>query len=242
MSQPTAIAKEKTVLRVSDGTEMAAYLARPKGAGPHPGIIVLQEAFGVNSHIRSVAERLAQQGYVAIAPELFHRTAPGFEGDYKNFPAVLPHARAVTIAGAEADLQAALAWLKARSDVKPGEFFSLGFCMGGRISFVANAVLPLRAAASFYGGGIAPDLLGRAAELHAPMLLFWGGLDKHILPEHRRAVADALTAANKPYVNVEFSSADHGFFCDERASYQPQAAREAWTLLLQFLQDNASGS
>ncbi len=147
----------------------------------------------------------------------------------------MPHARAVTPAGAEADLRAAFDWLQSQKEVQSGRIFSIGFCMGGRVSFLANTSLPLRAAVSFYGGGIAPDLLDRAAQLHGPMLLIWGGLDKHIKPEHRRAVADALTAAGKTYVNVEFSNADHGFFCDERAAYQPHAARQAWSLLLEFL-------
>jgi len=93
----------------------------------------------------------------------------------------------------------------------------------------------LHAAASFYGGGIAPELVGRAGALHGPMLLIWGLLDKHIGAEQRKAVTDALDSARKPYVNLEFSSADHGFFCDERASYQAQAARQSWVLLLEFL-------
>lgn len=107
--------------------------------------------------------------------------------------------------------------------------------MGGRASFVANSILPLRAAVSFYGGGIAPGLLDRASTQQAPLLLVWGGLDKHITPEHRKAVADALTAHQKTYVNVEFARADHGFFCDERASYEPHSARQAWALTLEFL-------
>lgn len=107
--------------------------------------------------------------------------------------------------------------------------------MGGRMAFLANATLPLRAAASFYGGGIAPGLLDRASQLHGPILLCWGGLDKHISPEQRQAVTDALRKAGKSYVNVEFSDADHGFNCDERASYQPRAARQSRALLLEFL-------
>jgi len=107
--------------------------------------------------------------------------------------------------------------------------------MGGRASFLANSILPLRAAVSFYGGRIAPDLLDRAPFMQGPILLFWGGLDHHITPDLRRAVTDALDASKKTYVNVEFSDADHGFFCDERASYRPQAARQAWSLMLEFL-------
>ena len=106
-----AIVRERVELKVADGTKMAAYVARPQEEG-HSGVIVLQEAFGVNSHIRDVTERLAREGYVAIAPELFHRTAPGFEGRYDNFASVVPHMKAVTMEAAEQDLQASYAWLR----------------------------------------------------------------------------------------------------------------------------------
>jgi len=233
---PPAIQAETIQLQVAGATAMAAYVARPGSAGPHPGLMLFQEAFGVNPHIRNVAGRFAALGYVAIAPELFHRTASGFEGDYKNFPSVLPHTKALTNQGTEADVRAAYDWLQSNSAVKPGSIACVGFCMGGRVSFLANSILPLRAAVSFYGGGIAPGLLDRASKLHAPALLIWGGLDRHITAEHRKAVTDALTAHQKPYVNVEFSRADHGFFCDERAAYEPNAARQAWALTLEFLQ------
>jgi carboxymethylenebutenolidase len=234
MSQ-AAIVKEKVKLAVADGTQMAAYVARPEQGGPHPGLLVFQEAFGVNHHIRSVSERFAAEGYVVIAPELFHRTAPGFEGSYTDFPAVMPHLQAMTTETAEMDIGSAHEWLRSNAQVKPNEISSVGFCMGGRVSFLANSVVPLRAVVSFYGGGIAPGLLDRASKVQAPSLLIWGGLDKHITPEHRKAVTDALSAQQKIYVNVEFSQADHGFFCDERASYEPRSARQAWALTLEFL-------
>lgn len=230
-----SLVQDKVRLEVSDGTSMDAYVARPNDSSQHPGIIVLQEAFGVNSHIRNMTERFAAQGYVAIAPELFHRTAPGFEGDYNNFPAVTPHMRAMTTERVEADLHAAFEWLQGQKTVHKENICSVGYCMGGRISFLANTALPLRAAASYYGGGIAPALLDRASRLHAPMLFFWGGRDKHIPPEQRNTVTEAVRIAGKRYVNVEFSDADHGFNCDERSSYQPRAARQAWALLLEFL-------
>jgi carboxymethylenebutenolidase len=232
----TAMVKESVELAVADGTRMAAYVARPEQGGPHPGLVVFQEAFGVNRHIRNVSERFAAEGYVAIAPELFHRTAPpGFEGSYTDFPALMPHYQAVTTETAELDVRSAYGWLRSNAQVEPNQISSVGFCMGGRVSFLANSVVPLRAAISFYGGGIAPGLLDRAAQQQAPLLLIWGGLDKHIMPEHRKAVTEALTAQQKMYVNVEFSRADHGFFCDERASYEPHSARQAWALTLEFL-------
>lgn len=229
-----AVLKEQTELTVADGTRMTAYVARPQQGGPHPGLLLFQEAFGVNHHIRNVAERFAAEGYAVIAPELFHRTAPpGFEAGYTDFPAVMPHLQAVTAETAELDTRAAYEWLQ--SQVRSNDISCIGFCLGGRVSFIANSALPLRSAVSFYGGGIAPALLDRAVKLNAPMLLIWGGMDKHIPPEQRRAVADALSAQNKIYVNAEFSRADHGFFCDERAAYEPKSARQAWALTLEFL-------
>jgi carboxymethylenebutenolidase len=231
-----ATASEKVELAVADGTRMAAYVARPVRSGPHPGLLLFQEAFGVNRHIRNVSERFAAEGYVVIAPELYHRTAaPGFEGSYTDFPALMPYYQAVTTETAEADIRSAHEWLGSNAQVKSNEISSVGFCMGGRVSFLANSVVPLRAAVSFYGGGIAPGLLDRASKLQAPSLFIWGGLDKRITREHRKAVTEALSAQQKIYVNVEFSGADHGFFCDERASYEPNSARQAWALTLEFL-------
>jgi carboxymethylenebutenolidase len=229
------LTQQKISLPVSDGTKMDAYVARPDDPNVHPAILVFQEAFGVNSHIRNVANRLAQEGYAAIAPELFHRTAPGFEGNYNDFNSVMPHIGALKPEGIAADVEAAFHWLQGQKFVKAGDISCVGYCMGGRVAFAANALLPLRAAVSYYGGGIAPALLDRAAALHCPMLFFWGELDRHIPPEQRAAVISAMKANNKTYVNVEFSDADHGFFCDERKSYQPRAARESWALMLEFL-------
>ena len=215
---------------------MQAYVARPASGSPHPGLMVFQEAFGVNSHIRNVTERFAEQGYVAIAPELFHRTAPpGYEGNYSDFASVMPHYQAVTSETAEADVQATYDWLHSNSQAKVSEISCVGFCMGGRVSYLANSVVAVRRAVSFYGGGIAPGVLDRASKLHGPSLLIWGGLDKHIPPEQRQAVTAALDAQHKIYVNVVFSNADHAFFCDDRPAYQPIAARQAWALTLEFL-------
>jgi len=231
-------------LNVADGTTMRAYMARPRDTAQHPGLLVFQEAFGVNGHIRDVTERLAREGYIVHAPELFHRTAPGFEGAYTNFEAAMPHVRALTEQNLEADVRASYEWLHADLGTRGQQIACIGFCMGGRVTFLTNAVLPVSAAISFYAGGIAPSpfgpgLLSRAGDLHAPQLLFWGGLDKHIGPERTRMVTESLHAAGKPFVNVEFSDADHGFFCDARSSHNPAAARQAWALTLTFLNNYA---
>jgi carboxymethylenebutenolidase len=229
------IASEKVMIGVGDGSQMDAYHAKPQGGGRRPGVLILQEAFGVNAHIRDVADRFAREGFVALAPELFHRTAPGFEGRYDDFPSVRTHYEALTMEGLSADLAAAHAWLSERGGVASGDVAAIGFCLGGRAAFLANAVLPLRAAVSFYGAGIGPALLERAPKLSGPILLIWGGLDKHIPPEQIAAVTSALREAGKPYVNVEFSEADHGFFNGDRAAFHPASALQAWALALQFL-------
>ncbi len=217
------------------GCDMGAFVARPE-TGRAPGLIVFQEAFGVNDHIKDVTRRFAQQGYLAIAPELFHRTAPmGFTGDYADFPSIAPHFQAITPEAIAEDVHAAYDWLLKDAQCDTEHIGSIGFCMGGRVSFIANAELPLKAAVSFYGGGIAQGLLHRVPDQHGPMLFFWGGLDQHITPEHRSAVTTAMTEAGKPFINVEVSDANHAFFCDARPAYNANAARHAWALTLSFL-------
>src|SRR5580704_18507560 len=157
-------------LSVSDGTSMRAYVAHP--AKPRAALLVFQEAFGVNAHIRDVTERFAHEGYLAVAPELFHRTAPGFEGTYTNFAEVMPHLGALTDAGLTADIQATYGWLK-HGDASELPVGATGYCMGGRASILAALTVPLNCAVSYYGGGIAPgglfpSLAERLKDLEAP--------------------------------------------------------------------------
>ncbi len=243
MSQLTE--KEELVfLKVSDQTTMRAYVAHPKNPNSR-AMIVVQEAFGVNDYIKDVTRRFAALGYLAIAPEVFHRSAPaGFTGSYTDFPAVMPHMQAMTLEGLEADMRAAYDFLKKDSSASSEGIGCVGFCMGGRAAYVANSILPLKWAISFYGAGIGPSpmgpgLLDRVPKLSAPMLFLWGGKDQHILPEQTQAVNQALRKAGKSFVNVEFSEADHGFFCDARANYHAKSAPQAWALVQSFLQNAA---
>jgi carboxymethylenebutenolidase len=225
------VRSEWVELNAGDGTTLRAWTARPDGAQPTRGLLVFQEAFGVNAHIRDVTERFAASGFVAISPELFHRTAPGFDGRYDQFPSAVPHLQAITEQGLDTDVRAAFEWLT-REGVA-GNTAAVGYCLGGRVAFVANSAVPLKAAASYYGGHI-PPLVGRAPRLSGPMMFFWGGLDHHIPDEQRQAVVKGVREANKVFVDVVFSNADHGFFCDARATYQPQAAAQAWSLTHAF--------
>jgi len=218
-----------------DGDSMAAYVALPRSDGPHAGILVLQEALGVNAQLREVADRYAAAGYAAIAPDLFHRIKPGYEATTIVMEEVMPLVRALTNEGLIADVKAAYDWLASQPQVTETRIAAVGFCMGGRAAFLANSELPLAAAISYYGGGIAPALLERAAHLHGAHLFFWGGIDQGIPPEQHRAVADALRAAHKLFVDVEFSDANHGFFNPEAGRYNAAAAAQSWAINLEFL-------
>jgi carboxymethylenebutenolidase len=227
-------------LEAADGSRFSGFLARPSAPGSYPGILVFMEAFGVNRHIRNVTERIAGEGYRALAPDLYHRSAPRWEGSYEDFSQALAHLRQVTVEHLSADVQGGYRWLSARGASR--SVGAVGFCFGGRVAFLSSTVAPLRAACSFYGGGIAPGLLDRAKDVAAPLLLFWGGRDQHIPPEETRATSDALRAAGKSFIEVTFSQAGHGFFCEERGSYDPEAARMSWPLVLEFFGHHLSES
>jgi len=227
---------EKNIsLQVADGTTMAAYAAYPdKGTNNAPGLLLFQEAFGVNHHIRKLADMFATEGFIVIAPELFHRTAPkGTEFSYNDFASVMSHYQGLTNEGLEADIKASYDWLSTQK-VKMDEVFSIGYCLGGKVSFLANAIVPLKAGISYYGGGT-DQIADKAKNLSGKHLFFWGGKDQHIKAENINTVTAALDEAGKDYINVKFSYADHAFSCDERANYNPTAAKEALALTMSVL-------
>ena len=217
-------------------------------AGNHPraGLIVFQEIFGINPHIRDIADRFAAEGYLSIAPELFHRSGPGFESGYTDMAQGIGHMQQLSDAGLAADIRAAFDWIQAASPAKKIPTAATGYCMGGRASTLAAMTVPLACGISYYGGGIAPSpfnpgLIGRLNEIQAPMLFFWGGLDGFIKPEHVKMVTDGMRAASRPPARWRFSDADHGFFLRRRARQLPsaKAASEAWAITLAYLKNYA---
>ena len=141
---------------------------------------------------------------------------------------------ALTLPGLEADGKACYDWLKEQKVPKAG---SVGYCLGGRVSFLANATLPLDAAVSYYGR-IAPDLLDRAKDQHGPLLMFWGGADKGITHEMAADTVNAVRTAGKVYTSVVFSQAEHAFNCDDRPSFNAEASEQAWGLTLAFFKNH----
>jgi carboxymethylenebutenolidase len=235
--------QEYVTLSVSDQTQMRAYVVRPTGVSPKAGLMVFQEAFGVNPHIRDVADRFAREGYLVISPEFFHRTAEGFEGSYTHFEPIKTHIKALSNEGMIADIQAAFGWLLLHRTNENFPIGAVGYCMGGRAAFLAATNLPIACGISYYGGSIAPNnlssgLLDLVEKVQAPLLFYWAGRDLHIKPDQALAVTNALRIANKTFTSIEFSDAEHGFFCDARASYNAAAAKQSWGFTLEFLKSN----
>jgi carboxymethylenebutenolidase len=220
-----------------DGVEMKAYVSTPSELGVRPGIMVFQEALGVNSQIRGVADRYARLGFVAIAPDLFHRVRPGYEASVIVMDELMLLVKTLTPEGLIADATAAYRWLTSEAGANPAQIAAVGYCMGGRAAYFANSELNLAAAISYYAGGLMGDHLSRAASLRGPHLFFWGGQDKGIPPEQHRALTDALRAADKRFVDVEFSDCNHAFFNEQTDRYNGPAAKQSWAIGISFLTD-----
>lgn len=225
---------ERIQIPVGDAS-MSAYLSRPDDGGKYPGVLVFQEIFGVNAHIRSVADRLAAEGYVALAPEPFHRTAPGIELGYNDEGIARGIELAMALKSAEIleDLTAAHQALVERKDVAGKGIGAIGFCFGGHLTYRAACVLPIAAAASFYGGGIAgmgtgPATVDLTPGIKGRIECYFGENDGHIPLTDVDKIRGSLAAAGVRHEVVVYPGVGHGFFCDERADYNPSAAADAW--------------
>jgi carboxymethylenebutenolidase len=230
------IRTERLEIPVGDG-RMGAYLARPKDSAPRPGVIVWMEIFGVNSHIRDVTERVAREGYVALAPDFFHRSFPGLDVGYdeKGMEVGMKGLAALDADQMIADARAAVAQLRGVPGCT-GKLGAMGFCIGGHMTYLTACETDVAAAASFYGGGIAapkgpggkPSTLSRTPKLGGKLLCLFGGKDALIPLAQVDAIRQALADAKKRHEVVVYDAADHGFFCDQRATYHAASAQDAW--------------
>lgn len=219
-------------VKAADG-DMSACLARPSAAGAYPGVVVVMEAFGLNAHIKDVAGRIAAEGYVALAPDLYYREPNSVVG-YDQLPDAIRLMTSLRDDKIVADMAAAVRHLQAQDSVRGDRIGVTGFCMGGRISFLtACEASTVKAAAPFYGGGIG-GLLERASKIGCPMLLFFGDQDAFIPNEEVDKIKTTLARLGKSAEVVVYPGAPHGFFCTERDSYRADAAKDAWTRLMAF--------
>lgn len=221
-------------LEARDGTRFEAYAARPSDVAQGPPLLVFQEIFGVNDHVQDLVERFAHQGFTALAPDLFHRTAPRFTTPYGDYRPGREHAARLTLEGLEADCLALKAWADGQAHTRGLPMAATGYCLGGRVAFLAHTLLPLACAVTYYGGQI-HTLLDRIPRLSGQHLFLWGGADATIPFEQRRRIQDAMQEHKRTFMSVEFGGADHGFFCDQRPTYHPEAAHLAWEMTLRFL-------
>ena len=228
--------------------DMALFEAEPDGT-PRGALVVIQEAFGVNNHIQDVVGRCADAGYHAVAPHLFHRTGSPAYG-YDDVTVVIPHVMALTDEGLLSDMRAALDHLRATgwTDRQIGV---IGFCLGGRVSFLVAGHEALGAAISFYGGGVVagrtesmPALLDLVPGMRTPWLGLFGDADSTIpIEDVERLRHELNSTADVDTAVVRYPDAAHGFHCDARDSYDEAAATDGWRRTLEWLDDHlASGS
>ncbi len=229
---------EDIQITTTGGERMGGYLARPEGQGPWPGVIVWMEIFGVNDHIRDVTRRFAAEGYVALAPDFFHRTGPGIQLAYdeSGFEEGFKHLNALDADQMIADAKDALAYLRSREDVKGEKIGVTGFCIGGHMAYLTACETDVAAAAAYYGGGIAapqgpgggPSTLSRTPKISGRIVCYFGGQDTMIPQDQVDAIRKSLEDAGVDHEVHVYEDADHGFNCDQRATYHAASAADAW--------------
>ncbi|MHC8339611.1 dienelactone hydrolase family protein [Pseudomonas sp. HLT2-19-2] len=213
--------------------KFGAYLAIPhtrKG----PGIVLIQEIFGVNEHIRSVVEQYAADGYLVIAPDLFWRSGPRIELGYDEagWKKAVELMNATDIGKAQDDVGLAIDALKAQPGLDGG-IASIGYCFGGLLSYHTAANGLVDVAIAYYGGGI-QNHLDRADEIEVPLLMHFGEQDSHISLEAVEQIAERFDTNDNVEI-VVYPEAEHGFNCSHRDSYNQRAAVEAHGNTLIFL-------
>jgi len=205
-------------------------------------VIVIQEAFGVNEHIRDVTRRFAAAGFRAVAPTMFHR-AGGGTAPYDDFSKVIPLFAGVSDDGIVADVDATIAYLRDAGFAEQ-RIGIVGFCFGGRVTFLVATRRKLGAAVGFYGGGIVTSrlpifqpLIGDTAKLATPWLGLFGDADNGIPVEDVELLRTTLDRETEvAHEIVRYPGAEHGFHCDVRASYDEAAAKDAWRRTLEWFE------
>ncbi|MBD2020016.1 dienelactone hydrolase family protein [Leptolyngbya sp. FACHB-36] len=229
-------------VQVPNGISIDAYLAEPTEGSSLPAIVVIQEIFGVNAHIRDVTERIAREGYVAIAPAIFQRTAPGFEVGYSQEETRLgrKYKDLTTAEELLSDIQATIAHVRTLPSMNGAAIGTIGFCFGGHVVYLAATLPDVQATASFYGAGIATmtpgggaPTISRTAEIKGTLYAFFGTQDPLIPAEQIDQVETELRAHSDKH-HVFRYPAGHGFFCDQRSDYSSNAAADAWNHVRQL--------
>jgi carboxymethylenebutenolidase len=223
--------------------EIDAYLATPQSEGIFPAVIVVQEIFGVNDHIRDVTKRIASQGYVAIAPKIYQRIAPEFETGYiaKDIEIGKEYKNQTKAEEILSDIQAVINYLYQLPQVKKTGVGSIGFCFGGHITYLTATLPEIKATASFYGAGITTTTPGGGEptitytkDIKGTIYTFFGLEDASIPVAEVDQIEGELQKYNISHRVFRYQVADHGFFCDQRSTYNQEAANSAWNHVLEL--------
>jgi carboxymethylenebutenolidase len=240
-----SVLTETVDLATADGGTMRAYVARPLGHGPCPGVIVGAEIYGITGHVRGACERLADMGYVALAPDLHHRTAPWVElaEDEQGLARGFELLHQLTRDDALQDVRAAIDYLRSSGSDRIG---MVGLSVGGHLAYLAASEFDLAAAVIAYGGWIPttdiplsrprPTLV-RTPAIAGRLLVLVGEHDQLISPEQRRQIADALEAAGVRHEVVEYAGVGHGFLNDRRETFDAAATADAWARIRALFAD-----
>ncbi|MGK7932990.1 MAG: dienelactone hydrolase family protein [Microcystaceae cyanobacterium] len=235
----------QTVTIPSEDITMDAYLATPQTEEKLASVIVIQEIFGVNDHIKHITRRIAQQGYIAIAPAIYQRQIKGFEVGYTEKEIDIGRAYKNNTKASEllSDIQATIDYLYKLPQVKAEGVGTIGFCFGGHVTYLVATLPDIKATASFYGAQIPTWCPGEeqptitcTPHIKGTLYGFFGTADPLIPLNHVDAVEKALKDAQIAHKIFRYEGADHGFFCDQRGSYNPAAATDAWQQVLDLYQ------
>ncbi|MEM9925847.1 MAG: dienelactone hydrolase family protein [Cyanobacteria bacterium P01_D01_bin.50] len=240
-----------------------AYKSQPSNESNRAAVIVFQEIFGVNRNIRDISELIAKQGYIAIAPAMFQRVAPGFEFGFSSqdngysqeaYRLGLEHYQKVKYEEIFSDIKATITYLKTLPNVKADSIGCIGFCFGGHVAYMAATLPEIRATASFYGGGITTPSYGeeiptinRTSEIQGTIYTFFGNKDSLISREDNEKIEAELQKHNINHRVFRYD-AGHGFFAGffvdeypfiaQNPSYNPEAAPDAWNHVLELFANN----
>ena len=206
----------------ANGRATRGYLARPAGDGPWPGVVVIQEWWGLNDNIRDIADKVAGEGFVALAPDLYYGQVAQEPDEARKLAMALEYPDALRV------IQAAVDHLIGLDAVAPKRVGLVGFCMGGGLAWHGAAQLNgIGASAPCYGGGpeMTPD---EAARITAPVLAIYGGEDRGVSPEVAQRRAALMEVAGVAHETVIYPGAQHAFMNDRRPVYDAEAAEDAW--------------
>lgn len=226
------MAKASTVSFLVTGATLKGYLAEPEGAGPSPAIVVIHEIFGLNDNIRGITDRFAGEGYVGLAPNLYSR--PGGVARFCVTQMVKAFMNNSVDQQAVRDLKAAVTYLQAREDVRGDRIGVVGFCLGGGYSILlACASDQIKGSVVFYGRN--PSPIDAVANIQCPVLYFYGRNDRFIRSGVPK-LEESLRSHGKPYEIKSYPNASHSFMNDQRSSYRPEVAADAWRQTLEFFE------